>query len=131
MPPYPTRPTARAPFPFAAYSGRALLAAQDLRKELQQRRLVLLLSACKGRAHDVLERSGFLEQVGAQNVFSFLPEAVQYGLRLHAHRVGPDGMDGAGPRSLPGSHSEPSLSSLGDRWLRDSTVPSPAARELL
>ena len=72
-----------------------------------------------------------MEQVGAQNVFSFLPEAVQYGLRLHAHRVGPDGMDGAGPRSLPGSHSEPSLSSLGDRWLRESTVPSPAARELL
>ena len=74
----------------------ALRMLRDLRKELGERKVALLLAALKGPVRDVLERDGL---VGAgesvDRAFVTLHEAVKHAARLHCVRCGVARVPGA------------------------------------
>jgi len=66
----------------------ALRMLQDLQRTCKERMLKLVFSGCKGPVRDFFSASGFMAQIGQDNVFAQLSEAVKFCARLHAVRTG-------------------------------------------
>ena len=75
----------------------ALRMLRDLRKELGERKVALLLAALKGPVRDVLERDGLVGASGesVDRAFVTLHEAVKHAARLHCVRCGVARVPGA------------------------------------
>ena len=73
----------------------ALRMLQDLHKELKEKKVRLLLSSVKGPVREVFDRSGFMEEIKPTSLCVSLTEAVKYGARVHAIRIGKAGSGGS------------------------------------
>ena len=95
----------------------ALRMLQDVLKELEERHMRLLLSNCKGPVRDVFEHSGFINDVKPASLCVNITEAVKYGARLHAVRIGKAAPDLLSSEdSIPGSPHRFLDSTGSDHW---------------
>jgi len=79
-----------------AMDATGLHALEDVAVRLQRRGVCLLLSAVHAQPLIVLERSGTLERIGAENLFADFPEALAGARRILDEAAG--GHDGPPPR---------------------------------